>query len=298
MAVVGSRQAMAESRLGMDVVIVTRDRRASLLRTLDHLVALPEQPHIIVVDNASGDGTESAVRAAYPDVEVVRLAFNAGAAGRTVGVTCSRARYVAFADDDSWWAPGALAAAVEVLDEAPTLAVLVARLLVGRQNRLDPVCEQLADSPLGVCRGAPARAVAGFPACAAVVRRQPFLDVGGFHPKYGVGGEEELLALDLMAAGWELGYVDQVVAHHHPASEERAGRGRRQVRNALWTTWLRRSPPAVARETTSLLLAGLRDPQARHGVIDALVGLPWVLGERRQVPAAVEEASEVCARSG
>src|SRR4051794_9163761 len=125
------RRAEGRDERRVDVVIATRDRRSLLLRTLAELAALPEQPHVIVVDNGSSDGTAAAVEAAQPEVEVIRLAENAGAAGRTIGVERSRAPYVAFADDDSWWAPGALAAAAEALENAPTLAVLVARLLVG-----------------------------------------------------------------------------------------------------------------------------------------------------------------------
>jgi hypothetical protein len=41
------------------VVIMTRDRRAELLRTLDLMTRLPEGVPIIVVDNASSDGTRT-----------------------------------------------------------------------------------------------------------------------------------------------------------------------------------------------------------------------------------------------
>src|SRR4051794_32547822 len=94
----------------VDVVIATRDRRTLLLRTLAELAALPENPHVIVVDNGSSDDTAAAVEAAHPEVELIRLTENAGAAGRTIGAERSQAPYVAFADDDSWWAPGALSA--------------------------------------------------------------------------------------------------------------------------------------------------------------------------------------------
>ncbi|OMQ15783.1 hypothetical protein A7K94_0207135, partial [Modestobacter sp. VKM Ac-2676] len=63
---------------------------------------------MIVVDNASADGTADAVRAATPRVDVLGLPANAGAVARTDGVRRATTPYVAFADDDSWWEPGAL----------------------------------------------------------------------------------------------------------------------------------------------------------------------------------------------
>ena len=45
------------------IVIVTRNRVDTLLWTLSKLTALPEKPPIIVVDNASDDGTPRRVRA-------------------------------------------------------------------------------------------------------------------------------------------------------------------------------------------------------------------------------------------
>src|SRR5918911_4826437 len=90
------------------VVIATRNRRESLGKTLDHLLALPERPPIVVVDNASTDGTVDLVARRYPEVEVVALPENRGGAARNVGVARVGAPYVAFSDDDSWWEPGAL----------------------------------------------------------------------------------------------------------------------------------------------------------------------------------------------
>jgi Glycosyl transferase family 2 len=67
-------------------VIASRDRRASLLSTLARLESLPEHPPVVVVDNASADGTAAAVRRAHPRVRVIALDENLGAAARTIGV--------------------------------------------------------------------------------------------------------------------------------------------------------------------------------------------------------------------
>jgi len=269
------------------VVIATRDRRRELLRTIARLRAMPERPPVLVVDNGSGDGSAAAARRAGADV--LALPGNLGCGARTLGAARAATPYLAFSDDDSWWAPGSLGLAATLLDLHPRLALLAARVLVGADEALDPVSASLRASPLPLAPDLPGRRALGFLACGAVVRRSAFLAAGGFDRRFGIGGEEELLALDLTATGWGVAYADGVVAHHHPsASRDPGGRRRVQARNALWTTWLRRPARIVARDTARCARAALTDRGARAGLIEAARGLPWVLGERRRLPAAVE----------
>jgi len=280
---------MPASPAPVAVVIATRNRGTELLGTLARLRALHEQPPIVVVDNGSTDGTAELVRENYPGVQVVGLRRNQGGAARTVGAHLVDSPYVAFSDDDSWWAPGALSRAVELLERHPRLAVVAARVLVGPDERLDPVCREMALSPLPSAADLPGPSVLGFIACGAVVRRAAFLEVGGFDIRLGVGGEEELLAVDLAARGWGLAYVEEVVAHHHPSpSRDPSARRRVQVRNALWSAWLRRPLGGAARQTAHLAALAMHQPGAWSGMLLALLGLPWVLRERRPVPRELE----------
>jgi GT2 family glycosyltransferase len=279
------------SGLRVAVVIATRDRLTSLRMTLERLAALPEQPQVVVVDNASGDGTVAAIRADHPNVAVVALSENRGAAARTVGAQQVDEPYVAFSDDDSWWAPGALMHGATLFDTHPRLGLIAARIWVGPQERLDPICAVMAASPLDREPDLPGPPILGFVACGAIVRRDAFLVTGGFHPRFVIGGEEQLLAIDLAAAGWGLAYVDAIVAHHHPwPVRDNATRRRQVARNDLWTSWLRRSTRSAGRQTLTALRAATRDPAARIGLLEAFRGAGWVLRERRVVPAHLETA--------
>ena len=278
-----------EARVG--VVIITRDRLASLRVTLNRLAVLPERPTVVVVDNGSRDGTVAAVRADYPDVAVVALRENRGAAARTDGALRVVEPYVAFCDDDSWWAHGALTQAAELFDAYPRLGLIAGRILVGSQERLDPTCKVMAASPLDRDPDLPGPPILGFVACGAVVRRDAFLAAGGFHPQFVVGGEEQLLAIDLAVAGWGLAYVDGIVAHHHPSpARDHTARRQRVTCNDLWTSWLRRPARSVTRQTLTTVRAAARDPAARAGLFEALQGASWVLRERRVVPPQLETA--------
>jgi GT2 family glycosyltransferase len=265
------------------IVIATRDRLHDLERSLRH-----HEANVIVVDNGSVDGTAAAIREHHPQVEVIELGANRGAPARNVGVARAGTPYVAFADDDSWWAPGALTLAADVLDAHPRVAVLAARVLVGESERLEPTCAEMAAAPLGIPTGYPGPAVLGFIACGAVVRRDAFLGCGGFDDVVFFAGEEERVALDLAAAGWALAYVPAVVAHHHPSSvRDVAGRSALVVRNAVLVAVLRRPWSVVGRR----MIGALRGcATSRVGLRSALPRIPRAWAKRRRLPGGVEAA--------
>ena len=214
-----------------------------------------------------------------------------------MGVQRATTPYVALCDDDTWWSADALRCAADVLDGDLRLAVVTGRVLVGDAEHEDPTCRDMADSPLPSVPGLPWRPTLGFLAGAAMIRRAPFLAVGGFEPRLFLGGEEALVALDLATAGWLMAYVPTVVVHHHP-SRFRDGTLRRRllVRNRLWCAWLRRSRRDALRQTLRTARWALRQREVRLGVSDALRGLPWVLRHRRVVPAHLEKAIRVLER--
>jgi len=271
----------------VSLVVLAHNRRERVLDTVSRLLALPERCPICVVDNASVDDTAAALRARFPEVKVVRQSLNLGAAGRNAGVRAVSTPYVAFCDDDTWWAPGALARAVALLDEHPAVAVLSARVLVGPERRLDPICGVMADSPL-TAPMVPGPVLLGFLAGACVMRRERFLAVGGYHPRLFLGAEEALFALDLAALGGYIMYAAELEVHHHPAPRSDSFvRSRRLLRNALWVAWLRRPLDAALRDTCRIL-SGC-PPRERVAVLAAaLRSGTWMLRERRVVPARVE----------
>jgi GT2 family glycosyltransferase len=272
----------------ISIVMITRDRCEGALRTVRRLLELPDRARIIVVDNGSSDGTMAAMRELAPRVEAIEAGANLGAAGRNIGVVRATTPYVAFSDDDSWWAPGALDAAADRLDRDPALGLLAAKILVGPEQRLDPMCRFMSRA-LRRSGHDDMVPIVGFVACGAIVRRSAFLDAGGFERRYGVGGEERLLALDLLREGWKLRYVPSIVAHHHPSpARNLAARRRRETRNDLWSAWLRRPLPSAIAATRNAMRAALHDRAVRRGLADALREARWVLANRMPIPREIE----------
>jgi GT2 family glycosyltransferase len=243
---------------------------------------------VIAVDNASADDTVAQLRAS-PDITVVALPRNIGAAARNVGARRATTRYVAFCDDDGWYERDGLRTAVQWLERHPKLAVVNARILVGGENRLDGISVEMADSPLPDRVGIPGAVLLSFMGGAVVVRRSAFLQVGGYDERFFMGGEEETVSFVLADAGWHMRYVPEVVMHHYPSVANAPTLRAHGMRNTLWNAWLRRRWRSALRWTVFTLADTPKNGDWVRGVRMAIGGLPWVLANRAPVGRQLDD---------
>lgn len=279
----------------LSFVIASRNRQAELTSVANRLLDTTDCP-IIVVDNASDDDSVATIagiaeRAAHR-VQLIPLATNRGAVGRNAGVAASRAPYVAFCDDDSWWEPDAPALGVELFERNPSVGLLAARTIVLPDGRVDAFSVELSRSPLGHRPDLPGPSILGFMSCAAMVRKDAFEAAGGFSDILHFRGEEQLLAVDMAALGWELCYCPELVAIHQPSAvrASTAAQNARVLRNDVLTTWLRRPASHCLKAAGRLLHAAVRDRDHARAAVEAVGRLPAVAAERRPLPAAVERS--------
>ena len=247
---------------------------------------------IIAVDNASSDGTVE-VLTSRPEVDVIALPVNIGAAGRNRGVQQATTSYVLFCDDDGWWEPGGLTAAVAMLEAHPRLAVVNARILVGDQSRLDGISAEMADSPLPDDAGIPGPVLLSFMGGAVLVRRSAYLAVGGYDPVFFMGGEEETLALPLLRAGWRLRYFPELVMRHYPSVANAPQLRAYGLRNTLWNAWLHRRLRSALRWTIFTLADTPKNSDWLRGVGMAMAGAGWVRRRRRPIDPELDDALSI-----
>src|SRR5215210_37290 len=114
--------------LDVTFLIAAYNRRDVLLGTLAQLrhCGLPvERFEVILVDNASTDGTADAVARAFPEVILIRERMNRGACAKNTGLPLARGRYVVFLDDDSYPLPGSTARMIRHFEADPSLGAAV-----------------------------------------------------------------------------------------------------------------------------------------------------------------------------
>jgi len=207
------------------VVVVCHDSAGEVGATLTALGAqLRPGDEVVVVDNASSDGTPEVVRAAAPQATVVESKENLGFAGGChVGARASRAPLVLLLNPDAVPAPGCLDALRACAAERPawgawqalvtmadgelvnTAGNVVHYLGFGWAGQLGRPVATVDTRPheVGFCSGA-----------ALVVRRDAWNAVGGFDERYFMYGEDLDLSLRLRLAGWGVGIAPTArVAH-------------------------------------------------------------------------------------
>ena len=118
----------------VSVIIATRNRAALLPRAVESaLSAAPDGgAEVIVVDDASTDGTRAACEGLGGRVRYLRARRQLGPAGaRNVGLVASTAEYVSFLDDDDVRLPGSLGAQAAALAARPDAGLAYGRVLYG-----------------------------------------------------------------------------------------------------------------------------------------------------------------------
>jgi GT2 family glycosyltransferase len=208
--------------MDVSILISSFNRRAVLLRTLGIVwaeISRPGSPaaEIIVVDNASRDGTAAAVAREFPGVKLIRRRTNGGACAKNDGLLRAGGRFIVFLDDDSYPAPGSLRRMLEHFRLDPQLGAAVFDVVLPDGSR------ECSAYPT-VCIG-----------CGTGFRAEALHQVGGLPRRYFMQAEEYDLSLRLLDAGWSIRrFADLRVEHLKTPGARRAERTTRlDVRNNL-----------------------------------------------------------------
>jgi len=232
-----------------------------------------DQLEIVVVDNASGDGSAAAIRAAAPDITLVESPENTGfAGGCNLGITSSCGQYIALINSDARPDAGWLAAGVGSMRSDPSVAAVASKVLDWDGQRIDYVggslnfvgqgykaeVGQLDDGSWDKPRD-----VLFFTGSAAVIRRDVFDMLGGFDEQYFMFFEDVDLGWRINLAGYRVRYEPKsIVFHKHHVSIAKFGSYREQyllARNSLLTIYKNFGDDVIDRVLAPALLLSVRN---------------------------------------
>ena len=293
------------------VVIVNKDAGVHLARTLDCVMRQSSLPHrVIVVDNASEDGSLDGLDVRFPSVEFVPSEQNLGfAAANNLAVRMlDDCELVALLNPDAFAEPAWLETLVAAAANNPGYALFSSTLVrADDPDTLDGTGDEYHVSGLawrrdqGAHTGIAREVGETFSACAAAAlyRRDAFLAVGGFDESFFCYYEDTDLAFRLRLAGYRCLYVPEAVALHVGSATTgllSAFTIYHSTRNQVWTYAKNMPAPLlwlylpqymlVAFLTTLAYALRGRGRAALAGRRDALLGLPRVFRERRLIHSA------------
>lgn len=244
----------------LSVSIVNTGSRELLLACLETLPRASAE--IVVLDNASEDGSADAVRERFPDVRVLAQDFRAGfGANHNTVIRATDGRYVYVLNEDTTAGDWAFDRIVSYLDAHPRVAALGPRLVYPGGSLQDsawrfptPLVSTLGlltVGKLGVKQSAGERphAVDWVMGAALVLRREALDEVGVFDEEFFLYSEEVDLQLRLRRAGWEVHYFPEAIVVHHE-SQFSADIPERRI-NEMWRSrhryWQKHHGPVGAR---------------------------------------------------
>lgn len=199
------------------VVVVTWQGRDHLAACLDALVAQDRAHRVLVIDNASEDGS-GALAAAHPSApSVLRLPANLGyAGGIQAGYELCETPYMAWLNDDAAPSPGWLAAMEDALD-ANRRAGAASAVLVRPDGSVQSIGVGLTPTGYGV--DLITGPIFGFCGGAALLRTEALRAVGGIPAEFFCYYEDTDTSWRLRLAGWEIVPVPKAeVLHLHGAT--------------------------------------------------------------------------------
>jgi N-acetylglucosaminyl-diphospho-decaprenol L-rhamnosyltransferase len=206
-----------------------RDLLLQCLRTIaDTLGNLSAE--VIVVDNASTDGTAAAVKEAFSWIKVISISPNRGfAAGNNVGIKASIGRYIILLNSDTIVPPGALASLVEFMERHNDAGVCGPRLVhpnqqiqafaFGRDPTLRYLLKRganrlLRNRALHDWHTDQIQCVGWVAGTAMVVRRHAFESAGLLDEMFYAYFEDNDWCLRIRQSGWQVYYNPQVSVVH------------------------------------------------------------------------------------
>jgi len=209
----------------VSIIIVNYNGREyidSCLRPLIEIV--PSGAEVIVVDNASPDGSGSYIAEQFPNITTVCSQTNLGfGSGNNLGVEYAQGEYLIFLNPDCYVTEGWAEAMLAVLETSPEVGMVTPKLLLANEPDLINACgNEMHFTGLTLCRGARASAelydtavaVSAVSGAAFVIRKELFEELGGFDPLMFMYMEDTDLSARARQVGYTCVYTPDSIIYH------------------------------------------------------------------------------------
>jgi GT2 family glycosyltransferase len=278
----------------VSVVVVTWNRKADVLETIQ---SIHEQSYrnveIIVVDNASTDGTVESLKQKHPEIRVIPLQHNLGAsAGRNPGISAAQGEIILLLDSDASLGKDTIQNAVRKFQSKPDVGVIACKVVNASTKEIDRTAGWIFSEKDKIDQDREFLSFS-FSECGCALRKEVFNKAGLFWGSLFFGGEGEELSLRIWDAGYKILYSPTSIIYHRVSSNERIAGCDRQyykLRNMLYIyivryPWWMLSIYVPSKVAVSLIRA-LKTRCLKgtiQAILDVLKEIPFLLKERKPI---------------
>ena len=276
----------------VSIIILSWNRKEQLRETLRHVFTINYAPYeVIVVDNASSDGSSEMVNVEFPQARLVALKDNLGIAGWNEGFSWASGEYFLVLDDDSYPLPNALRRGVSILEKRKTIAVLACHVLNSASNKSENWWRIGND-------GRKSADEIAFVGAGAILRSSVVKQIGGFSSDFFLYQHEIEFGTRVLAHGLSIVLVKDVIVIHRASPLHRAAARRVffQARNTIWYFLEFFSYFTAAWKTVTIVLHLFSDALrigelslAFRAIGSAVGGIRKILSQRVRVDGALQE---------
>lgn len=225
----------------VSIVTICWNRKADICESLSRIREI-DYPNleVIVVDNASTDGTPEMIETEFPEVRLIKMFRNIGIEAYNIGFKNAKGKYIVILDDDSFPQRDAITRMVAKFEHHPRLGVVA--FDVRNFYNYDDVKNEASEEVGQVLKETAATAkdyLLAFNGAGAGVRRDLLEKVGFYPEEFFLYWNEQDTAFRILNIGYQIQFFTDVVSYHKysPANRSSWRAPFFYTRNAFWLIW-------------------------------------------------------------
>jgi len=211
--------------MSVSIVILSYNSKEDLAECIPSLLSQTYKNfEIIVVDNASNDGSEEFIKDSYPEIKLVQTGENLGyPAGNNAGFEVSKGEYIVVVNPDTVADPKWLEELIKPLENDETIVATTSKILMYyEKNKINTCANTNHHTGLTFCRGLNksidefniCQAVGAVSGCSFAIRSDTLKHINGFDPDFFLYQEDADLSWRIRFAGGKILYVPESIIYH------------------------------------------------------------------------------------
>lgn len=273
----------------VSIVTLCWNRKEDILESLKGIAKIDYEPmEVIVVDNASTDGTCEAIAEQFPEVKVIKMFKNIGIEAYNIGFKNAKGEYIVILDDDSFPHPKAVSRMVEKFERDAKLGVVA--FDVRNFYKYDAVANISEDSAADT-EATAKEYYMGFNGAGAGIRKDLFEKIGYYPEEFFLYWNEADTAFRVWNSGYKVVFFSDIISYHKysPKNRESSRAAYYYTRNAFYLVWKNYPLFMAVKKTIYLIQKSIYSAMEQHSfvyikaMLNALFHMNRIKGKRDAV---------------